>query len=106
MEEIEIKLQDDDAIVLYTDGITEAKNKKMEDFGDNLFEQALLECVQETSEGIANKVMREITDFTKNNSQHDDITLVILKWNEKFKSNGEQEWQNSTPQLKTRVKSV
>lgn len=106
MEEIEIILKNDDLIVLYTDGITEAKNIEMEDFGDNLFEQVLLESIHETSDEIANKVMREITEFTKNNSQHDDITLVILKWNEKFKSNGEQEWQNSTPQLKTTVKLV
>jgi len=29
---------------------------------------------------MANKIITKVTDFTKDNSQHDDITLVILKW--------------------------
>ena len=80
LEEIEIKLKEDDLIILYTDGITEAKNSELEDFGDNLFEKTLLQFMDEEPDVIANKVITEITDFTKNNSQHDDITLVILKW--------------------------
>jgi serine phosphatase RsbU (regulator of sigma subunit) len=80
LEEIEIKLQENDSIVLYTDGITEAKNIKMEDFGDRLFEETLLQAINEPPDVIANKVIAQVTDFTKDNSQHDDITLVILKW--------------------------
>ena len=83
IEEIKIKLKADDTIVLYTDGITEAKNVAQEDFGDGHFEKALLESNDQDANGIANKVMREITEFTKDNSQHDDITLVILKWKQK-----------------------
>ncbi len=83
IEEIKIKLKDDDTIVLYTDGITEAKNVALEDFGDGHFEKALLESNNQDANGIANKVMREITEFSKDNSQHDDITLVILKWKQK-----------------------
>ncbi len=56
---------------------------QMEDFGDGHFEKALLESNDQDANGIANKVMREITEFTKDNSQHDDITLVILKWKQK-----------------------
>ncbi|MGA8264534.1 MAG: SpoIIE family protein phosphatase, partial [Ignavibacteriaceae bacterium] len=80
LEEIEIKLQENDSIVLYTDGITEAKNIKMEDFGDRLFEETLLQAINDPPDVIANKVIAQVTDFTKDNSQHDDITLVILKW--------------------------
>ena len=83
IEEIKLKLKADDTIVLYTDGITEAKNLQMEDFGDGHFEMALLASSGLDANGIANNVMREITDFTKDNSQHDDITLVILKWKQK-----------------------
>lgn len=83
IEEIKLKLNADDTIVLYTDGITEAKNLNLEDFGDGHFEKALLAGIDQDANGIANSVMREITDFTKDNSQHDDITLVILKWKQK-----------------------
>ena len=48
--------------------------------------------------------------FSHNHSQYDDITLVILKWKsrqsgekgrdrQKFKKDGEEEWQNSAHQL-------
>jgi sigma-B regulation protein RsbU (phosphoserine phosphatase) len=104
LEEIEYKLKENDCIVLYTDGITEAKNNELEDFGDKVFEEILLESIQDEPDIIANKVIQKISDFTKNNSQHDDITLVILKWKQKINFNGEKEWQNSAPQLKTRVK--
>jgi phosphoserine phosphatase RsbU/P len=104
LEEIEYKLKENDSIVLYTDGITEAKNIELEDFGDKVFEEILLRSVNDEPDIIANNVIKEITDFTKNNSQHDDITLVILKWKQKINFNGEKEWQNSAPQLKARVK--
>ena len=104
LEEIEYKLKENDCIVLYTDGITEAKNMDQEDFGDKVFEEILLQSINDDPDIIANKVIKKISDFTKNNSQHDDITLVILKWKQKINFNGEKEWQNSAPQLKTRVK--
>lgn len=104
LEEIEYKLKENDCIVLYTDGITEAKNIELEDFGDKVFEEILLQSINDDPDIIANRVIQKISDFTKNNSQHDDITLVILKWKQKINFNGEKEWQNSAPQLKTRVK--
>jgi len=103
LEEIEISLMENDTIVFYTDGITEAKNIEMEDFGDNFFEKILIENADKTANEISNKVIREVTQFSKDNSQHDDITLVIFKWKQKIKMDGDKEWQNSMPQLKTRV---
>jgi phosphoserine phosphatase RsbU/P len=104
LEEIEFKLNENDSIVLYTDGVSEAKNTEQEDFGDKVFEEILLRSLDDEPETLANKIIKEITLFTKNNSQHDDITLVILKWKQKINFNGEKEWQNSAPQLKTKVK--
>ncbi|MCL5028385.1 MAG: PP2C family protein-serine/threonine phosphatase [Bacteroidetes bacterium] len=83
LDEVEIKLEDDDIIVLYTDGITEAKNKNMEDFGDKHFEKILIENSSFSADEISNRVIKEVTLFSQNNSQHDDITLVILKWKQK-----------------------
>lgn len=100
LEEMSIELKEGDTIVLYTDGITEAKNSRMEDFGSAHFEKILLKHYKESADDIANKVMKEITLFSKNNSQHDDITLVILKWKQNLNFEGEKEWQNSAPQLK------
>jgi len=80
LEQLDIDLYDDDTIVLYTDGITEAKNIKLEDFGSNKFEQILLENSSKSPDEISYKVIREILLYSSDVSQHDDITLVILKW--------------------------
>ena len=80
LEEFEIKLKGNDTLILYTDGITEAKNNEMEDFGDRLFEETLLQTIDDEPDVMANKIITRVTEFTKDNSQHDDITLVILKW--------------------------
>ncbi len=100
LDEMEIILEDEDTIVLYTDGITEAKNSDMEDFGSKLFEEILMKNYMQEVDEISNKVIREVTLFSQNNSQHDDITLVILKWKQNLNIDGEKEWQISTPQLK------
>ena len=103
LEEIELKLRGNDIIVLYTDGITEAKNKELEDFGSIQFEQILINNSNKNADEISNKVIQEVTLFSQSKPQHDDITLVILKWKQKLKNDGDTEWQNSAPQLKTQV---
>ncbi len=100
LDETKISLDDDDLIVLYTDGITEAKDTNLEDFGLNKFEEILIENSKSTPDEIANKVIREVTVFSQSHSQYDDITLVIFKWKSKIKSDGEKEWQNSALPLK------
>jgi serine phosphatase RsbU (regulator of sigma subunit) len=104
LEEVKLDLKEEDLIVLYTDGITEAKNKELDDFGNIEFEKILVEnCTRHVDE-ISNKVISEVALFSQNISQHDDITLVILKWKHKFNLDGEDKWQNSAPQLQTKVK--
>jgi hypothetical protein len=62
-----------------------------------------LENADQEADVISNKVMSKVALFSQNNSQHDDITLVILKWKQKLKNDGVKEWQNSAPQLKPQV---
>ncbi len=104
LEELELNLKENDTIVLYTDGISESKNSKNEDFGDFQFQKILLENNCKNGDEITNAVLKEITLFSSNNHQYDDITLVILKWKPKINNDGEEEWQNLTPLLKNKVK--
>ncbi len=103
LEEMNIKLENNDILVLYTDGITEAKNSALEDFGSKNFESVLLENSDEEADEISKEVMNKVALFSQDNSQHDDITLVILKWKQNLKNNGVKEWQNSAPQLNPQV---
>ncbi len=84
LEEFKVELKQGDSLIFYTDGITEAKNKDLEDFGDERFTKILLNNANEYPDKIANEVIKEVTVFSRDHSQYDDITLVILKWNKKI----------------------
>ena len=74
-----IQLMKDDVIVMFTDGISEAMNKKGEEFSDEALEKLSLELVGDTSENIMKKIQSEVQKFTDGANQSDDITLVVIK---------------------------
>ncbi len=89
LEEMEIQLENDDIIVLFTDGINESKNSQNEEFGYSRLQQLIKENSEISTDDLSGKIIKEISLFTKGNTQHDDITLVIFKWNFKNKLDGE-----------------
>jgi serine phosphatase RsbU (regulator of sigma subunit) len=52
----------------------------MEDFGYDRLEKLIQSNKEKDVDSIANSIMQELTLFSKDSSQHDDITLVIFKW--------------------------
>jgi sigma-B regulation protein RsbU (phosphoserine phosphatase) len=82
----DITLQDDtldlapgDALVLYTDGVTDALNGDGEEFG----EQRLFDVVQASASGTAEQILWSITGalagFIGETEQADDVTCVVIK---------------------------
>ncbi|MFZ5948871.1 MAG: GAF domain-containing SpoIIE family protein phosphatase [Stygiobacter sp.] len=80
LEEMEFYLDNNDILMCYSDGITEAKNANYEDFGYQRLEEIIKNFSEKNTDLIANEIMKEISLFTKDKSQHDDITLIIFKW--------------------------
>ncbi|TDJ53982.1 MAG: hypothetical protein E2O46_05340 [Ignavibacteria bacterium] len=74
-----IKLQKDDVIVLFTDGISEAMNKESEEFSDERLEENSIKLSSLSAKEILDGIKNEVTDFTKGAAQSDDITMVIVK---------------------------
>ena len=69
-------------IVLYTDGITEAMNKKGELFGDERLEQVLLKNSEDHSaREITDHLLETTKNFANGAEQYDDITLLVLSYN-------------------------
>jgi len=69
----------DDIIVLYTDGVIEAKNDEGEFYGKERFIEVLKEHAYMSPEKIKNAVLTSIGIFTKSFVQSDDISLLIIK---------------------------
>jgi serine phosphatase RsbU (regulator of sigma subunit) len=89
LEEIQIKLKENDILLLYTDGIPESKNAELEDFGYERFNKVILENAEGPIDIISKRIMKEVAIFSQGKPQHDDITLVIFKWKNKFNKSGE-----------------
>jgi phosphoserine phosphatase RsbU/P len=76
-----IELLPGDAIILFTDGISEAMNVKGEEFSDERLEELAVQYSKENSKDILEKIKASVAEFTQGAEQSDDITSVIIKVN-------------------------
>ncbi len=74
-----INLQPGDMLLLYTDGIIETRNSSEEEFGFERFEDLLKKAWHLPAKEIKDTIIQEIDNFTEDNPQFDDITLIVIK---------------------------
>ncbi|MCL2758940.1 MAG: SpoIIE family protein phosphatase [Treponema sp.] len=77
--EEEIYLEEGDTLYLYTDGITEAMNKKKELFGEDRLKETLNTGKFSSPKDILINVKREVDNFADGAEQADDITMLSLQ---------------------------
>lgn len=80
LEEGEVDLRTCGTVVLYTDGVPEAMNGAREEYGVERFEGILSGKKETPPDGIVRAVLDDISRFSEGLPQHDDITLVVLRW--------------------------
>jgi serine phosphatase RsbU (regulator of sigma subunit) len=68
-----------DMVVLFTDGITESRNKNGEEFGEKGLVQLLRKNVKQPAAKIVGKVCDEVSTFTSGVPQMDDMTFIVIK---------------------------
>lgn len=79
--ERKLALNSGDVIIMMTDGIYEARNRDKEQYG----EERLLKLVagmdthKMTSTRIKTLIIRDVQDFAGRQSQHDDMTVLVVK---------------------------
>jgi serine phosphatase RsbU (regulator of sigma subunit) len=79
-EMIEEKLEPGDCIVLFTDGLTEAQNRSMEQFGLDKLCAAISELPENLRAGeMVGRIVDSFSDFLEDRLLKDDVTLVLLK---------------------------
>lgn len=69
-----------DILFLYTDGITEAKNMKREEFGYERLQVILEDNASESGDQIQNKIIKNLFEFCGSQLVDDDYTSVIVKF--------------------------
>ncbi len=69
-----------DIMVLYTDGVTEAKDPKGEEFGFDRLTQVLLEVKDNEPKTMQEKLIGRLYEFSGTSAINDDYTVMIIKF--------------------------
>ncbi|HDP98074.1 MAG TPA: tetratricopeptide repeat protein [bacterium] len=74
-----IQMAEDDVLVIYTDGVTEAMNNRRELFGEERLQKVIRDYGDSSAEEFVENLQNEINSFTEGFEQNDDVTLVTIK---------------------------
>ena len=69
-----------DVMVIYTDGIVEARDGDANEYGEDRLRDVLGECFYQSAEEINNYLRRDVQEFSKGLPLHDDQTLLVIKF--------------------------
>ncbi len=78
-EQAEARLQPEDLLVLFTDGVSEAENPWSDEWGEEALIAAARASCNAPPEEIVRRIMRAAEDFAAGAPQHDDMTLVVMR---------------------------
>lgn len=88
VEKKKLNLAKGDIICLYSDGVTEAMNENAELFGlDHLSDLVKKHGHLSSSQEIFTEISNDLSKFTNKTVQIDDMTLIILKYNDSLVEN-------------------
>ena len=75
----ETELKSGEALVIYSDGVSEANNLKGEEFGMERLIEVVSKNLRSSASGMRDRIESELSAFTQTAPANDDITLVIVK---------------------------
>lgn len=81
IEEKVLPLSPGDTLLLFTDGVIEARNRKLQELEEESLRKLFTDFTQGTSSEIKKKLVGEIRTFVGSEKTHDDLTLVVVKIN-------------------------
>jgi len=74
------ELAEGDMVILYSDGITEAKNSEDKLFGLDRLKAAVVEYTERYSaKGVGHHIAQDLAAFVGDESQLDDMTLIVIE---------------------------
>lgn len=84
----EFQLLPGDTLYLYTDGVTEAKNKDSDEFKEERLKESLIKVTKahenndpnELCKAVCNGILEDVRSFTGDAEQFDDITMLCFKF--------------------------
>ncbi len=79
LEEIEIKPESGDILIFYTDGVVEAMNGFLQEYGEERFMNVITRSADKPAKTIQESILENISAFVDSSPSHDDLTLIVMK---------------------------
>ncbi|HSR53366.1 MAG TPA: SpoIIE family protein phosphatase [Acidobacteriota bacterium] len=74
-----VRLEAGDVLLIHTDGVTEAFNSALEEFGDERLRRLVLEHAELPPRELAQRIVDEVNSHTGDPDHRDDLTLVLAR---------------------------
>ena len=74
-----VKLKSGEALLIYSDGLTEARNDNGEFFGEERLKNILLKNSKLSSQYLGERIVSFVNQFKDNAKIHDDMTIAIVR---------------------------
>ena len=78
-EERQMTLDPGDILLLYTDGITEARNEAGEMYGEDRLSQLVRANAHLSAQELLDRIYETVREWGRNVVQYDDVTAVVMK---------------------------
>ena len=76
-----VKLSSGDNLLLFTDGVTEARNNSGEEYGEERLSKVIYKSKKLSVFEIKENILDDIMNFVGNYPLHDDLTFIVIKRN-------------------------
>jgi sigma-B regulation protein RsbU (phosphoserine phosphatase) len=77
-QEVIFDIEEGDKIVVFTDGLLEARNRENQELGFANLKNIILKNSSLTPQELLETIKTEVFKFSAHTPQHDDITLIVL----------------------------
>lgn len=74
-----VMMEQDDCLILYTDGVTEALDSNGFEFGMKQMILSIQASAAEGASGVIKRLTDDLRNFVGTNPQNDDITLIVIR---------------------------
>ena len=74
-----VRLDPSEYLVMYTDGVTEAMNKSMDEYGEKRLRQVMIGSSDKSASVFMGGIVADVEKFVAGEPQSDDLTMLVLK---------------------------
>ena len=74
-----VNVKKGDLLLIYSDGINEAMNEDLEEFGDERLQEIVVLYQDRSSNGLVDRIISAIEYFIRGRTASDDMTLIVVK---------------------------